>query len=322
MGPLVSIVIPCFNAERWIRDAISSALAQTYPRKEVIVIDDGSTDGSLDVIESFGDSIRVKTGPNRGGSAARNLGMKIALGQFIQFLDADDILYPRKLEKQVPLAVNNERRVVYCDFESQETVPNVGYLKRSSVSYADPVILTLREVIGTASPVYSRHLLVEICGWDESLPCAQDYDLNIRLACHGAEFLHLPETLVIVRRVPGSVSANYIRLLDHIGDICWKAYRTLQQNGGLTDKRAEAFAVVQASYARSYLRYKEKVKAMDRFSVAAKMHHTGGLVGAYRPPTRVLRKVLGPICTEEIVQIKRILRRSLSGMLGNDKPSR
>ena len=70
--PLISIVIPCYNAERYVGEAIRSALSQTYPNVEIIVIDDGSTDGSLDVIRSFGGAIRWETGPNRGGCAARN----------------------------------------------------------------------------------------------------------------------------------------------------------------------------------------------------------------------------------------------------------
>ncbi len=73
--PLVSIVIPCFNAEGTVGEAIQSALDQDYPNREVIVIDDGSTDKSVDVIRTFGDSIRWETGPNRGGNVARNRGL-------------------------------------------------------------------------------------------------------------------------------------------------------------------------------------------------------------------------------------------------------
>ena len=94
--PLVSIVIPCYNAERYVGEAIESALDQTYPHKEVIVIDDGSTDSSLEVIRSFGNHLRWETAPNRGGSAARNRGLELARGELIQFLDADDLLHARK----------------------------------------------------------------------------------------------------------------------------------------------------------------------------------------------------------------------------------
>ena len=86
----VSILIPCYNAEKWIAQCIESALNQTYANKEVIVVDDGSTDGSLDIIKNFGDKIRWETSPNRGGNAARNRLLELSSGEWLQSLDADD----------------------------------------------------------------------------------------------------------------------------------------------------------------------------------------------------------------------------------------
>ena len=98
---LVSILIPCYNAERWVAQAIESALAQTWSEKEIIVVDDGSRDGSLDVIKSFGNQIRWETGPNRGGNVTRNRLLELARGEWLQYLDADDYLLPPKVERQV-----------------------------------------------------------------------------------------------------------------------------------------------------------------------------------------------------------------------------
>src|ERR1700732_3161240 len=97
----VSILIPCYNAERWVAQAIESALAQTWSEKEVIVMDDGSRDGSLEVIKSFGARIVWETGPNRGGNVARNRLLELARGEWLQYLDADDYLLPLKIERQV-----------------------------------------------------------------------------------------------------------------------------------------------------------------------------------------------------------------------------
>jgi glycosyltransferase involved in cell wall biosynthesis len=96
MSELVSILIPCFNAERWIGHAIDSALEQTYSPTEVIVVDDGSTDSSLGIIEGFGRRIRWETGPNRGANAARNRLLSLASGPWLQYLDADDYLLATK----------------------------------------------------------------------------------------------------------------------------------------------------------------------------------------------------------------------------------
>src|SRR5262245_26284876 len=103
MKPLVSIPIPCFNAGRWIAECIQSALDQTYPHKEVIVVDDGSSDNSLEIIRGFGNRIRFETGPNRGGNVTRNRLVQLSQGEWLSFLDADDFLLQRKIEKQIAI---------------------------------------------------------------------------------------------------------------------------------------------------------------------------------------------------------------------------
>ena len=112
---LVSIIIPCHNAERWITESIRSALDQTYPHVEVIVIDDGSTDQSLNAIRSFGNQLVWETGPNRGTNHARNRGFALSKGQYIQFLDADDYLLPEKILRQVRVLETAEVDLVYED---------------------------------------------------------------------------------------------------------------------------------------------------------------------------------------------------------------
>lgn len=103
MSSLVSIVIPCYNAERWVGDAIESSLRQTWPEKEVIVVNDGSLDGSREAAARHAvRGVRVIDQPNRGAAAARNAGLREARGDYVQFLDADDLLAPDKLERQLP----------------------------------------------------------------------------------------------------------------------------------------------------------------------------------------------------------------------------
>src|SRR5260370_3810010 len=101
MQPLVSIIIPVYNAEGFVAEAIQSALDQTWPAKEIIVVDDGSTDCSLEILKSFGLRIRVIEQENRGASAARNRALSEAQGECIQFLDADDLLATNKIQVQM-----------------------------------------------------------------------------------------------------------------------------------------------------------------------------------------------------------------------------
>ena len=112
--PKVSILIPCYNAERWVAQAIQSALDQTHDDKEVIVVDDGSTDNSLDIIKSFGDKIRCETGPNRGGNVARNRLLELSTGEWLQYLDADDYLLVEKVAIQVAEAKDLENCDLLC----------------------------------------------------------------------------------------------------------------------------------------------------------------------------------------------------------------
>jgi glycosyltransferase involved in cell wall biosynthesis len=114
--PLVSVVIPAFDAERHLAETLDSALAQTWRRCEVIVVDDGSTDGTTRVARSRGDRVRLLRQANAGGGAARNRGIREARGDFVALLDHDDLWHPETLERQVAVALRHpESGLVACD---------------------------------------------------------------------------------------------------------------------------------------------------------------------------------------------------------------
>src|ERR1041385_7998340 len=109
MEPLVSILIPAYNAERWIADTIRSALAQTWPYKEIIVVDDGSTDRTRSVVEKFDSkSVRIVAQENRGVCSARNRAYELSQADYIQWLDADDLLSPNKIATQLEAAKEHQ----------------------------------------------------------------------------------------------------------------------------------------------------------------------------------------------------------------------
>ncbi|KLT66633.1 glycosyltransferase family 2 protein [Pedobacter sp. BMA] len=113
--PLVSIIIPLYNAEDFVKDCIYSAINQTWENKEIIVVDDGSTDNSLNIVNSFNDErITVISQKNKGASAARNKGLEAARGKYIQFLDADDILGTEKIATQVKSLSTSEEHLSLC----------------------------------------------------------------------------------------------------------------------------------------------------------------------------------------------------------------
>jgi glycosyltransferase involved in cell wall biosynthesis len=187
----VSIVIPCFNAERWLRESIESALAQTYPHVEIMVVDDGSTDGSLAVASSYGPKVQVITGTNRGCSAARNRGMAATGGKYIQFLDDDDYLLPRKIERQVRLLEAEGADIAYEDWRYQHhSARGKMHLGAVTVSGHHDDILTSLLGGWTVPPVaflHTREVTTRVSGWDERFHQMDDVAYLIAAAMAGAK---------------------------------------------------------------------------------------------------------------------------------------
>ena len=270
--PLVSIVIPCYNAVKYVGEAIRSALAQTYPNVEVIVIDDGSTDGSLNVIKSFHEAIRWESGPNRGGCAARNRGIELARGELIQFLDADDFLHPAKLEVQVIAAIQHRPAVPICDYEIID-LKGRRHLMVTACDTNDPIVHVARRTISISSPLHWRELLVSVDGFREGLPCWQEDDLYLRLACAGVSFFHVPQPLFTWRHVPGSiVTGGWTRVVEYSRRIYCPIYRRLKRTGTLTDERALALGAAVARYAYCYLDLGMMVHGKAMLRRAFRMH--------------------------------------------------
>ena len=119
MKELVSILIPCYNAEKWLHEAIESALSQTWKDKEIIVVDDGSTDNSLKIARQYESNlVKVISQENKGAPAARKIALKYARGDYIQWLDADDMLAHDKIEKQMEMAqhIGNQKVLLSCSW--------------------------------------------------------------------------------------------------------------------------------------------------------------------------------------------------------------
>jgi glycosyltransferase involved in cell wall biosynthesis len=326
--PRVSIIIPCFNGEGVVHDAIESALAQTYLEKEVIVVDDGSTDRSLEIINGFGTKVKSVTGPNQGGAAARNRGLSLASGEFVQFLDADDLLKPDKLAHQVPfLVANRSVDVVYSDWEQYETDVRFGP-RICAVSHPseDAVVLALqRQNIQTNAPIYRRETLERLGTFREDLPCCQERDLNLRLACNGAVFRRIDAVLHVVRPIPSSVSSNELRVIKWMRLLLWQQYNALKDRQRLTAERRAAFAALMAWQGRRLMLHGKRNEAKECFDEAAEMDLTGGLREAYGRVGYGLVRWLGFRSAEKILigsrKLKRRLKIVLVGLHASSRPT-
>lgn len=253
---MVSVVIPCYNSGAWVADCIQSALDQTWSDTEIIVIDDGSTDDSREVIASFGDRVRHEFGPNRGGAAARNRGLELARGEWVQFLDADDLLLPDCIERKLGMAAKSPGEAVPCckieylPYESKHG-ENPGPACWSFDEHDLDTILALGAP-QTSAPLHQRHHLVAVGGFRESLRQAQDFDLHLRLAVkHGLLFRSNGEVGVRIRPHHGSVSRSAgWRMHAAIADTLLHSAALLREEGKLTDARRMVIARRASYYAK------------------------------------------------------------------------
>ncbi len=160
-SPTVSVVIPAYNAEEYVRDAVTSTIRQTYPLREIVCIDDGSTYGTLEVLRRLEaqhpEQIQVLTGSNRGASAARNRGMKRVTGDYIQFLDADDTLLPEKVEQDVSVLEENREALLFGSFEAFKNEKKLTNVTRSLVKI--PGCVSRRIILDLRAPTCFEPML-------------------------------------------------------------------------------------------------------------------------------------------------------------------
>jgi glycosyltransferase involved in cell wall biosynthesis len=199
--PAVSVIIPTYNYARFLGEAIDSVLAQTYPVKEIIVVDDGSTDGTASILAKYGDGVQVFRQQNRGPAAARNEGVKHAGGELIAFLDADDSWVPDKLAKQVRKFREGNFGVVNCGirhtdeegrFASDNVAGGEGWI------YTDILRGEKTVVQNPSTFVMPRSIYAEVGGMDESLQVSEDRDFIYRVA-RRYRVAFVPEALVYYR---------------------------------------------------------------------------------------------------------------------------
>ncbi|HZR22167.1 MAG TPA: glycosyltransferase [Vicinamibacterales bacterium] len=211
MKPLVSVVITNYNCGRFVADAVETALGQSYPHVEVIVVDDGSTDDSLSVLAPYRDRVRVVAQPNQGVSGARNTGIRESRGDLVAFFDADDRWHRDKLAKQVPLFANPAVGLVYCGVEYiDERGNSLGTNLRGLRGRVLRDIALLRETVvlaGGSTAVVRKRLFDAVGGFDPELSTAADWDMWRRIACV-AEIDVAREPLMQYRLRAGSMHRN------------------------------------------------------------------------------------------------------------------
>jgi glycosyltransferase involved in cell wall biosynthesis len=195
-GPVVSVIIPTFNRAGVVTRAIDSALGQTYRPMEVVVVDDGSTDGTPEVLKTYGDAIVSVVQGNAGPAAARNRGLRESRGDLVAFLDSDDLWLATKLERQVDLLQRAGAKVPCCLCNTLMKRPQgreQSSFQIAGLRFAEPQglwinpapVLATRFVLFCQAALIRRDFLLDCGGFDERLWLMEDHDLALRLALRG-----------------------------------------------------------------------------------------------------------------------------------------
>lgn len=249
---LVSVVIPNYNYARYLREAIDGVLSQSIDELEVIVVDDGSKDDSRKLIEDYGDRIQSIFQKNQGVSAARNNGAALSRGEFIAFLDADDVWLPRKIEKQLELfAANDDIGLVHVgvmdiDAEGRELVSKTeggeGDVSFDLLRLSGPVILG-----GGSGMMLRRSIFDKIGGFDLRMSTSADWDIFYR-ASSVCKVGFVPEVL-LKYRVHGSNMHSNVKAMEHDMLIGYdKAFNDSKAKRIRNESFARFYAMLSGSY--------------------------------------------------------------------------
>lgn len=306
MPPLVSVVIAAYNAAPWIAQTIGSVLAQTYRDFEVVVVDDGSTDATPELVAAFGAPVRLVQKPNGGAAAARNAGVEAARGRYVAFLDHDDLWEPGKLEAQMRLFEADPSLAwaytdaLYFDSDTDRPLYRAGSLARLHEGSVFDALL-LANFIPFASAVVRRDVLLAAGLFDErpAMKHVDDWDLWLRIApAHPVGCV--PEPLVRYR-VHATQATQNMDLDEALGNRLALLAAVARRQPGLSRRllaRAEARACVAVG--RHHLNREARRKARRLFGRALRLHPTLGSTWVYwgasflpRRARRLLGRLLG-----------------------------
>lgn len=213
--PIISVIVPAYNAQKTIQETIESVLNQTFRDFELIVINDGSQDLTLDIVSNIQDSrLRVFSYPNAGPQKSRNRGILHAVGEYISFIDADDLWTSDKLELQLKaLSLNPEAAVAYSwtdyIYEHGQIFRPGPHFDFNGDVYSR---LLLSDFVGSGSnPLIRKQALIAVGSFDESLPAAQDWEMWLRLAAR-YHFVAVPSVQILYRVRANSWSSDATRM--------------------------------------------------------------------------------------------------------------
>jgi glycosyltransferase involved in cell wall biosynthesis len=302
----VSVVIPCYNASAFIERCINSVLQQTYPIKEIICVDDGSADDTPAKLETFrfkSPLVKVIQQTNKGACAARNAGLNSATGEYIQFLDADDLIRPGKIAQQVSLLQNQDADLIMGNF--------IRYIdgKKESVSVftGDPWIALIRGRTGsTCSNLFRRSAVIAAGSWNENQQSSQETELMFRMLKNKARVKpgESYETEVFFEHDESISRKNPVGNLERFISLRMAIFEHLRSVNELTEERRQEIGAVILGSIRIMYRKNRNIAIAKyaevfrpNFRLEASPQHSRAYI--------TLHKLFGFRLTEEIYKLAR-----------------
>lgn len=255
---MISVVIPVYNGSNYIKSAIESALAQTYPHIEIIVVNDGSTDDTDTICRSYGDKIRYYKKENGGVSTALNFGIKNMCGEYFSWLSHDDTLYPEKIEKQIKALerCGDMRSIVFGDYDIlNEDTGSVFHYRLNEYFpeqlLTDSVFPVVHEFLGGCDLLIHKSHFNRVGMFDETLRYTQDYDMWLRLL-NGQKSVYVNSPLYMLRTHSEQGSRTFVQPMRAEEQSLWEKYNLSDSDkskffGSVSGFNFEMFARFKAS---------------------------------------------------------------------------
>lgn len=337
MTPRVSVVIPAYNAARWLAAAVESCLAQSFQALEIIIVDDGSSDATSSLVTQWSAPVRVVQTEHRGSSAARNVGTALARGKFIQYLDADDYLLRDKIARQVAVLESSDGEVIYGDWRYRFEFPGGWHLLSPVIhpgQMQDPLVACIRNRwAGLGAFLFRRQAVIQSGGWDEKVDVLNDRDFCLRLSLSGARFLYQPACGFVYRRYGhNTLSTRHIICKEHqrrflaahvtILEKLEAAIFSMESPAEDADMRPRLRPTVQQALADMYLSVARAFRPLDTGEYGKLLEKAQALslvpLQAEERSQRIARRILGEDLAAAVVQgcweAQRALRLALHGV--------
>lgn len=280
-SPLVSVIMPNFNYSHYIGQAITSVLNQTYKKIELLVVDDGSTDDSIQVISSFGSVLTVLHTANLGPSAARNAGIKASNGAWLAFIDSDDVWLPNKLEIQMSHLLSQPLEIISCRYKKigsaaevekispKQNICNQIWFEKNPTSSPFP----------PSTVVLSRQLFSLVGTWRQDLKRAEDFDFFRRCSKFG-EIRILEDVLVEYRQHAKQISDNSVEQLRN--NIMAINYLCVDLGIDSFWKSARIFLRLYTSYIKHSIKFRDFKLMCELFRIKSHFKLTDNYYLEYR----------------------------------------